>query len=190
MTKAAVSTLEGQLCWYAVYTNPRQEERVESNLRAWQVETYLPKIASRSGRPPGRASTRVVKPLFARYIFARFRAKELLHKVHFTRGVQGVVSFGEWPTPVDDEIIALLKNQCDADGYIRIGQKLKAGDRVKIMSGPLRNFVGIFEGDVSERDCVAILLTAVSFQSHAVVDRDAVEKLPELGSRNLLVKKR
>jgi transcriptional antiterminator RfaH len=117
-------------------------------------------------------------------------AKELLHKVHFTRGVQGVVSFGEWPTPVDDEIIALLKNQCDADGYIRVGQKLKAGDRVKIMSGPLRNFVGIFEGDVSERDCVAILLTAVSFQNHAVVDRDAVEKLPELSSRNLLVSKR
>jgi transcriptional antiterminator RfaH len=190
MTKAAVSTLDEQLCWYAIYTNPRQEERVESNLRAWHVETYLPKIAARSRHPSGSHSSRVVKPLFSRYIFARFIAKDLLHKVHFTRGVQGVVGFGEWPTPVDDEIITLLKNQSDDNGYIRIGQKFKAGDRVKIMSGPLRNFVGIFEGDVSERDCVAILLTAVSFQSHAVVDRETVEKLPEIRSRNLLVRRR
>jgi transcriptional antiterminator RfaH len=174
--KGAVLTSGEQLCWYAIHTKARQEQRAESNLRAWHVETYMPKIASRS-RVSGRPCARVVKPLFSRYIFARFKAQELLHKVHFTRGVQSVVSFGEWPTPVDDEIITLLKNQCDKDGFVNVGQKLKAGDRVKITSGPLRNFVGIFEGDVRERDRVAILLTAVSFHSRAVVDRDMVEKL-------------
>lgn len=177
MRDGAVLTLGEQLCWYAIQTKPRQENRAESNLRAWHVETYMPKIASRSRRLSGGQRSRIVKPLFSRYIFARFRAQELLHKVHFTRGVQGVVSFGEWPTPVDDEIITLLKNQCDTDGYVNVGQKLKAGDRVKITSGPLRDFVGIFEGDVRERDRVAILLTAVSFHSRAVVDRDMVEKL-------------
>ncbi|HEV2707915.1 MAG TPA: transcription termination/antitermination NusG family protein, partial [Pyrinomonadaceae bacterium] len=72
--------------WYAIYTHAKQEERAESNLRAWRVETFNPKakeIRKRNSNPNGFVTTQ----LFPRYIFARFVAQNLLHKVSYTRGV-------------------------------------------------------------------------------------------------------
>jgi transcriptional antiterminator RfaH len=71
------------------------------------------------------------KPLFPRYIFARFSVTRSLHKISFTRGVQRVVSFDEKPTPIDDEVIALLQARVDTDGFMRTGEPLRHGDKVR-----------------------------------------------------------
>jgi len=42
---------ENSLRWYVIYTHPKQEERVDKNLRAWQVETFFPKIKERRLSP-------------------------------------------------------------------------------------------------------------------------------------------
>ncbi|HEX8921088.1 MAG TPA: transcription termination/antitermination NusG family protein [Pyrinomonadaceae bacterium] len=164
-------------CWYVVQTKPQQEERAESNLNAWRVKTFLPKIRQRREHPFGGAPSYHIKPLFTRYLFAHFKANELLHKVSYTRGVHNVVSFSGWPASVDDEVIELLREQSDADGCVRVGQDLKAGDRVMISSGPFRNFIGIFQSTANDRERVAILLTAVSSLRHVIVDRELVRKL-------------
>src|SRR5215216_1172190 len=95
--------------WYAVYTNPQQEGRAESNLWAWRVETFNPKLRERRYNQYSGKPVRVTKPLFPRYIFARFKARDLLHKVWFTRGVHSVVGCGNIPSPVDDQIIDLIQ---------------------------------------------------------------------------------
>src|SRR2546423_1337199 len=102
--------------WYVIHTKPKQESRADYNLRAWQVETFFPllKERARSGK-----SSYVVKPLFSRYLFARFRAAELLHKVYYTRGVHSVVNFGEQLCHVEDELIDLMKTRRDQDGFVR-----------------------------------------------------------------------
>jgi transcriptional antiterminator RfaH len=169
--------MDGQLCWYAVRTKTWQEARAESHLNAWQVETYLPRIIESVRNAFSGQASLIIKPLFSRYLFARFRAGEVLHKVHYTRGVASVVGCGMWPTPVDDEIIALLKSQNGPDGYFRLSGELKAGDRVRIVNGPLKNFVGILEGTANERERVSILLTAVSFQSRVLIERHMVKKV-------------
>ena len=169
--------LSGHLCWYAVRTKARQEERAENNLKAWSVDTYLPKVAEHGNSYSRGQFSLIVKPLFPRYLFARFKADELLHKVHYTRGVESVVCFGGGPLQVDDDIIELLKNQSGTDGYVRIGESLKAGDRVRVLDGPLKNFVGIFEGKVSGRERVAILLTTVSFQSRVLIERQKIKRV-------------
>ena len=110
-------------------------------------------------------------------MFARFRANELLHKVSFTRGVKSVVSFGRVPTAVDDEVVELLRNQSDAQECLRVGETLKAGDKVLISDGPFRNFVGIIERKTRASQRVSILLTAVSWQSRLILDREVVKKL-------------
>jgi transcriptional antiterminator NusG len=134
-------------------------------------------VAERSRHSSGGQSSYIIKPLFPRYLFARFKANELLHKVYYTRGVHSIVRFGTCPTPVDDEIIALLQRQSGPEGFVRIGEELKAGDRVMVVSGPLRNFIGIFEGTVKERERVSILLTTVSFQSRVLIEREMVKKV-------------
>ncbi|MGH9754026.1 MAG: transcription termination/antitermination NusG family protein, partial [Blastocatellia bacterium] len=77
--------------WYAIQTHPKQENRAESNLKAWNVETFFPRIKDcRFNEFTGEPSY-FIKPLFPGYLFSRFALNNLLHKVRFTRGVHSVV---------------------------------------------------------------------------------------------------
>src|SRR5215210_821766 len=98
------------LRWYAIQTKAQQEDRAESNLRAWGVETFVPRFRARRRGYYAGGATYLIKSLFPRYIFARFDANALLHKVNFTRGVQSVVRFGGTPAPVDDEVLAIMRS--------------------------------------------------------------------------------
>jgi transcriptional antiterminator RfaH len=163
--------------WYAVYTHRRQEERAYNNLQAWNVETFAPRIKEARYNFVTGLPTFVVKLMFPRYLFARFRAEELLHKVGFTRGVKQVVNFGGSPTPIADEVIELLKSQTGPDGCVRIGEDLKAGDTVVIKDGLLKDFIAVFEREISGAERVRLLLSTVNYQGHVELDRELVRKV-------------
>jgi transcriptional antiterminator RfaH len=160
--------------WYALYTHAKQECRAESNLNSWGVETFNPQSKERAGGRTNRH--RVVKQVFPRYIFARF-ATQQFHKITFTRGVQTVVSFGNKPIPVDDEVIALIKSRIGEDGFVRFNDELTMGDRVIIINGPLASLEGIFERTLNDKKRISILLSAVSLGGRLIIERDYVKKL-------------
>jgi transcriptional antiterminator RfaH len=164
-------------CWYALRTHPQQEERANSNLLAWGVETFSPRIKERRLNPFTGAPTSITKPLFPRYIFARFKAHSLLHKVCFTRGVQSVVSFGGKPTVIDDDIIKFIEAQVDVDGFVKIGEELKYGDSVQIKDGPFKSLTGMFERKAKDSDRVMILLTTINYQGRIMVERQQVARI-------------
>lgn len=62
------------------------------------------------------------------YIFAQFKVHGLYHKVRFTRGVYSVVRFGQGP----EEVIMLIRSNIKEDGFVRIDEEIKPGDRVAI----------------------------------------------------------
>jgi transcriptional antiterminator RfaH len=163
--------------WYVIHTKPKQEYRASGNLLAWGVETLNPKLKSRIPSTLTGMPVEQVKPLFPRYIFARFDAATMLHKVWFTRGVNSVVSFGGNPLPVSDDIISVLQSKLDAEGLVRLSDDLAQGDRVRIRSGHLRDFEGVFKHKVKASDRVVILLTTVSFQGCIEVESHSVEKI-------------
>lgn len=163
--------------WYAINTKPRQEERAESNLNAWQVETFVPRIRKRRRGHVAGEVRYATKILFPRYIFARFDANVMLHKISFTRGVQSVVHFGGGPVPVDEEVMTIMQARTGTDGFIRVGEELKPGDHVMIKAGAFENFIGVFERELADADRVKILLTTISHQSHITIDRTLVRKL-------------
>jgi transcriptional antiterminator NusG len=163
--------------WYAIHTHHKQENRVESNLRAWRVETFAPKLKERRVNKYNGALVYTAKALFPGYLFAHFKASELLHKIYFTRGVHSIVSSGSNPAPVDDEIIALLQSQVGDDGFVRLGEEFKPGDKVKIKSGAFENLMGIFEHDLKDSDRVVILLTAISYQGRIVLEKELLAKV-------------
>lgn len=163
--------------WYAVHTNPKQEERASSNLRAWGVETLHPKIRSRRRNQFSGVASSITQPLFPRYIFARFNAKKLITKIWFTRGVHCVVSFGGTPASIDEEIIQTIQSRIGEDGLVKMDTSLKRGDKVVIKEGPLRNFTGSFERELKDSERVMLLLTTVSYQGRAVVGRDLIERV-------------
>ena len=164
-------------CWYVVHTHPRQEERAQNNFQMWGLETFLPRLRGRQyNRFTGNVSP-VVKPLFPRYVFVRFRLSEAYNRIRFTRGVDSLVSFAGNPCPVEDEIINLIRLQVDAEGLVQVGAELKPGDRVIIREGPLSGLSGIFEREMTDAERVAILLDSVIFQVRVMADRHTLEKV-------------
>jgi transcriptional antiterminator RfaH len=164
--------------WYAVRTKRNEEVRAEVNLRSWQVQTFAPKLRELSTSTYG-GNHYVSKPLFTSYIFARFNLGKQLHNVNYTRGVRSVVSFGGNPIRIDDNIIDLIKERLDEDGFVRLGEELTRGDMVTIKFGPLKSLVGIFQKRIKETDRVKILLNAVSYQNHVLLDREMIEKVAQ-----------
>lgn len=163
--------------WYAINAHPKQEDRANDNLMAWNVETFSPKVKRILPNPYASVPVYVSRPLFPRYIFARFDVDSMLRKILFTRGVRSVVSFGGTPAQVDDEIITLIQSKVAEDGFVEVRDKLKKGDRVRIEDGPLKSLVGIFKRDVTDRDRVLILLTAISYQGSAIIEREHVRRV-------------
>jgi len=166
------------LNWFALHTHPQQEERAEHNLKAWNVETFFP-ISSHHRFRANRKGTQVLRPLFPRYIFARFVAPDLVHKVRFTRGINDVVSCGGKPAPVDSEIIQTIKSRIGADGTINLDEQLEPGAKVKIEAGPFRNFVAVFERRLKGSGRVVLLLQAIKYEARIVVESEYVRKFNE-----------
>lgn len=140
------------------------------------VPTSNPKVRERHYNQFVNVPTYVTKPSFPRYIFAQSKIKDLYHKVRFTRGVYNVVSFGESPTSIDEEIIALIQSKIKEDGFVRINDEIKPSDRVIVKDGLLKNFSGIFKREMKDIDRIRILLEAVSYQAHVEIERDKVKK--------------
>jgi transcriptional antiterminator RfaH len=165
--------------WFLIHTNPRQEERTSSNLLAWNIETFAPQIREYKTNQFTGERCFVVKPLFARYIFARFYLEDKFHKVRYTRGVRDLVSFGDGPVAVDDEIIELIRSRVGKDGFVKIGTDLKPGDVVVVQDGAMKNFTGIFERELKDSDRVVVLLNTINFQARLQIDRKMLSKLSD-----------
>ena len=163
--------------WYAIRTHVNQESRAEANLRAWQLETFSPKVKEKRRNQFSGAITTLTKPLFSRYLFVRFDLERFLHKVSFVRGVQTVVSFGGIPSPVDDEIIEFFRARTDESGFVRMGDDLKPGDKVVMKGGVLDSLVGILECEMNDSERVIVLLQAINYQGHVIVERNSIQKV-------------
>lgn len=162
------------LQWYVVQTHPKQEDRAFLNLTTWNVEVFYPRYRQqRYNEFSGTSAS--VKPLFPRYVFARFRISDHYHKIKYTRGVHSLVSFNDVPTPVDDEIIQYFQARVQADGLVKIMDDLKPGDEVIIKKGPLANLTGVFEHGIKDTERVMILLQAVNYQARIMINRSMIE---------------
>jgi transcriptional antiterminator RfaH len=174
---------EGADVWYVVRTHPKQEERAESNLLAWKLETFLPRLKERRSNPCPSSQPYFIKPLFPQYLFARFDPECMLHKVRFTRGVHSIVTFGNGPTPVNDDIISMIKGRLGQDGFLELSDDLKPSDEVVITDGPFQNISGIFKRELKDCDRVMLLLETLSYQAHVIVEKRLVQKVASMSAQ-------
>jgi transcriptional antiterminator RfaH len=160
--------------WYVIYTHPKQEDRVVTNLGALDVETLNPKIRKPRCNPFTGAQDYIIRPLYPRYVFARFDLKKMIHKIRFTRGIHNVISLSGSPTVVDQRIIDIIRSRIEQDGVVNVGKKFKHGDELIIKEGPFKNLVGSFEQQMSDPSRIMVLLSTIDYQVHIIVDRDQV----------------
>ena len=132
--------------WFAVYTQPHKEQLAAQQLRNQDFEVYLPqyqKLSRRAGRPPAITAA----PLFPRYLFAGIdMATQRWRSVNGTRGVIGLVMFGETPIPVPEPVIAEIRSREDQAGFIQLNRPgFRRGQALRITDGPMADTEALFE---------------------------------------------
>lgn len=129
--------------WFACYTRARQEKKVDLLLRERSIESYLPLIAQERRWHDRR---KVVKwPLFASYVFVRFKPGELAQVLSIP-GVATVVRLnGRLAAIAHEEItnIAAFAEQYPARAELPEIVTFVPGQRVRITSGSFEGVVGV-----------------------------------------------
>lgn len=153
--------------WYLVRTKPGKEKWVRDQLTHALPEVFLPLLKARIprwGRP-----TVSVAPLFPCYVFAKFHLRERYFEVKYLPGVQGLVSAGNDPIVVPEQIVSEIRRR-GVNDVVEIPDKaFNNGERVRIASGPFRGFEAIFERYLSSAERVAILLSGIQAGGFRVV---------------------
>ena len=130
-----------QFSWYALYTAPRAEKKVQQQLQLRGYQNYLP-IQTRTHLWSDRKK-KVDVPVISSYVFIRCQPKDFM----FVKSVPGVAAFlslGSKPTPIDSKVIADLQFMiANAEEQIEFtGENLAVGDRVEVIKGKLKGLTG------------------------------------------------
>lgn len=154
-----VATLAEREHWYAVRTRSRHEQKVAVYLEHRQIRVYLPLLEVWSRRVDRRKL--IYKPVFPGYLFARCRLsyQEWL-EILKTPGVASILGIAATPTPVPDEQIESVRVVVTSGFTIRHHPFLEIGDRIEVISGPLKGAQGILvrEDDRKEKLVVSVHL--------------------------------
>ena len=118
-----------------------------------------------------------VKPLFPNYVFGNFDAIQDYTLVKYGKGVNRIVSFGSDPAPISEVVIEEIRERIDATGIVKMKFDLIANDQVRVKSGPFRDFLGIFEKWLPEKERVRILLNMIGYQPQIELHYSMIEKV-------------
>jgi transcriptional antiterminator RfaH len=146
------------LRWFLVLTKASSEQLAVTHLARQGFETYLPRLQRRALRR-SRWVDRVVA-LFPRYVFVRLDTRsQVLAPIRSTRGVAGVVKFGDEVAIVPDGVVETLMSRADPEsGLHRLAdERPRRGTKVSVIDGPLAGLEGIFDRDTGEERAVILL---------------------------------
>jgi len=161
--------------WYVIQTKPKREVEAESYLSAKGVEVFNPLMETfvqRNGR-----MSKERKPLFPGYFFGKFDLDQHYALVRWGKGVRKVLGFGEYPTPISEEAVGIIKEKTDTQGIVRLDHHFETNDVIRIKTGPLKDLLGIFERWISDSERVRILLNLMGYQPAIEIHCSMIEKV-------------
>lgn len=161
--------------WYVIQTKPKKEEEAKSYLSTKGVEIFNPLLETflvRKGR-----MNKELKPFFPNYIFGKFDLDQNYPLVRWAKGVKKVLGFGEFPTPISEQVVEVIKERTDAQGIVRLTHHFQANDLIRIKTGPLKDLLGIFERWVSDSERVRVLLNLMGYQPVVEIHYSMIEKV-------------
>lgn len=156
--------------WYAVYTNPRHERRVELQMCQRGIDCFLPVYKSVRRWKDRRKELEL--PLFPGYVFVHLALKERLHVLQLA-GVVEFVSRGTRPAALPGSEIDALRNGlhyacAQPHSYLQVGR------RVRVHSGPLAGLEGILLRK-KEKLRVVVSIELIHRAIAVEIDEDAIE---------------
>jgi transcription antitermination factor NusG len=126
--------------WYAVYTRPRWEKKVNNLLEAKGIESYCPLNKVRR-KWSDRIKT-IEEPLFKSYVFVKID-EDARTNVRMTDGVINFVYWNGKPALIKEREIQTIKRFLDEYENVELIKiDLKPQQRVKVIAGPLMDQEG------------------------------------------------
>ncbi len=144
--------------WYVIRSKPNKEEFLAEQLTAYGIKVFYPRVRVKTVNPRARK----LKAYFPSYLFVYVDLETVSSStLHWMPGAINLVSFDGQPAPVPETLIAAIERQVE---QINASQKnmlkeLKQGDVVAIHEGPFAGYEAIFDGHISGRERVRVLLT-------------------------------
>lgn len=167
--------------WFCVKSQPRHEHIAAAHLAVSHhgqtgtvVEVFLPRV--RFKRATRQGSVWVTEALFPGYLFARFDWQSSLRLVQHSRGVRGVVHFGErWPA-IPEAVILELQQAIGTDEPRIIPETFAPGDEVEITDGAMRGLRAVVTRVMPGRERIGVLMEFLGRQTMIELPRHFVVK--------------
>ena len=145
--------------WHALYVRSRSEKKVLSQLEEMGVEAYLPLVTKVKQWSDRRK--KIEEPLFKSYVFVHSNTKEYLPILN-VYGVMRFVMFEREAVVVPDNQIVAIKKF--VEGYehgeeykMQNAEDLNVGQRVRIISGPMKGLEGRLETIHNKRHLIVFI---------------------------------
>ena len=143
--------------WYVIRSKPNKENFLAGQLSAYGIKVFCPHIRVRTVNPRARK----VRPYFPSYLFVEVDLETIsLSTLHWMPGAVNLVSFDGQPAAVPETLISAIERQVEhinasLENHVK---DLKPGDVVIIQAGPFAGYEAIFDGHLSGRERVRVLL--------------------------------
>ncbi len=166
--------------WYVVHTYSGYENKVKATLEKTIENRNLQDIIHFVEVPTeevveekdGKQKV-VVKKKFPGYVLVKMMmTDESWYVVRNTRGVTGFVGPGSKPVPLTDEEVesmGIMETPMDLD--------LEVGESVKVIAGPLREFIAVIQEINLEKHKIKALVNMFGRDTLAELEFNQVEKL-------------
>ncbi|PPK49987.1 transcription/translation regulatory transformer protein RfaH [Marinobacter persicus] len=141
------------MAWHAVQYKSGQGSRALANLENQNIRCFHPEVPIE--RIVNRKQVIRSEPLFSGYIFIQMDKDDpSWKKLHSTRGVLRVLSFGGKPGVIPDEVIDYIADTLET---VQSAGGLRKGEAVCVREGPFSGLEAIFQSyDGEERAIVLI----------------------------------
>ena len=166
--------------WYVVHTYSGYENKVKANLEKTVENRNLESLLLDIQVPmeevveekDGKQKVSLKKKFPGYALVRMFMTDESWYVVRNTRGVTGFVGPGSKPVPLTDEEVEAMGI---SESAIEID--LEVGESVKVISGPLKEFVAIIQEINLEKHKMKALIDMFGRETLAELDFNQVEKL-------------
>jgi transcription elongation factor/antiterminator RfaH len=160
--------------WYVAATHARAEGIAQAHLDRQGFASFCPRF--RKTRRHARRSEEVLAPVFPGYLFVSFDSdRDNWTAINGTRGIRRLIaSHTSRPQPVPSAVMDALRARCDGQRIGSLCQDLTAGQRVRIVAGPLADFVARIE-HLTDGDRVRVLLDLLGSQTSVAISASVLE---------------
>ena len=166
--------------WYVVHTYSGYENKVKTDLEKTvknrELEDYIFDIVvpmeEQIEIKDGKRKTNLKKVFLGYVLVKMIVTEESWYIVRNTRGVTGFVGSGTDPIPLTDEEIRKMGFE-----LTEINVDYDINDSVKILNGPLENFVGVVQEINKEKHKVKVLVSMFGRETPVELEFSQVQKV-------------